>query len=97
MITLMFFSRLEHAMIRKDWYRTIVIESKDGVEQLKAIRGVIAEHRSEITDFEADRAGDGAYMTLKIGLKFYQPRMADRMIEEIGCLDGVKHAKWELE
>ena len=36
-IALMFFSRLEHVMIRKNWYKTIVIETKDGLEQLKKI------------------------------------------------------------
>ena len=33
-IALMFFSKLEHVMIRKNWYKTIVIETKDGLEQL---------------------------------------------------------------
>lgn len=96
-VTLMFFSRLEHAMIRKDWYRTITIETKDGVEQLKAIREIIAGCRSEITDFEVERAPDNAGMILQIGLKLYQPRLADQIIEDLGHLDGVKHVKWELE
>ncbi len=97
MITLMFFSRLEHTMIRKDWYKTIVIETKEGIDQLKAIRGLIEERKSEITDFEVDRSKDGLNMMLKIGLKLYQIRTADQLIDDLMHLDGVKHVKWETE
>ena len=96
-ITLMFFSKLEHTMIRKDWYKTIVIETKEGVDQLKAIRALIEERKSEITDFEVDRAGDGVNMMLKIGLKLYKIRTADQLIDDLAHLDGVKHVKWETE
>ena len=96
-VTLMFFSRLEYAMIRKDWYKTIIIETKEGVDQLKAIRGLIEEGKSEITDFEVDRTRDGANMILKVGLKLYQLKTADQLIDDLAHLDGVKHVKWETE
>ena len=96
-ITLMLFSRLEHVMIRKDWYRTISIETKEGIGQLKAIREIITENRSEITDFEVDKARDGVNMLLKIGLKLYQMKTADQIIDDLAHLDGVKHVKWDLE
>ncbi|MDP3804682.1 MAG: MgtC/SapB family protein [Candidatus Omnitrophota bacterium] len=97
LVALMIFSRIEHSMIRKDWYRTIVIEAKDGADQLKAIRETLAGYRNEITDFEADRAKDSANMVLKLGLKLYEPRLADHIMEDIGRLDGVKSVKWEIE
>ena len=97
MIALMIFSRLEYAMIRKDWYKTIVIEMKDGVEQLKAIREVLAECRTEITDFEAEHAQDGINMVLKLGVKFYEPRCADQIISTIGRMQDVKNVRWEIE
>lgn len=97
MIALMVFSRLEHAMIRKDWYRTLVIETKEGIDQLKAIREVFADCRSDITDFEVDRAKDETNMILKVGLKLYETRYADQIIDNISHLDGVKHARWEIE
>ena len=96
-VTLMFFSRLEQTMIRKDWYKTIVIETKEGVDQLRAIRALIEDRKSEITDFEVDRARDGVNMMLKIGLKLYQIRTADQLIDDLAHLDGVKHVKWETE
>lgn len=96
-ITLMLFSRLEYAMIRKDWYKTIVIETKEGIGQLKAIREIITDCKSEITDFEVDRAGDGVNMLLKIGLKFYEAKCAAQILDDLSNLDGVKHVKWEVE
>ena len=97
LVALMIFSRVEHAMIRKDWYRTIVIDTRDGADQLKAIRETLAEYRNEITDFEADRAKDSANMVLKLGLKLYEPRLADNILEDIGRLDGVKSVRWQIE
>ena len=96
-VTLMLFSRLEHTMIRKDWYKTIVVETKEGVDQLKAIRELIADRKSEITDFDIDKSRDGTNMVLKVGLKLYQLRTADQLIDDLAHLDGVKHVKWETE
>lgn len=96
-IALMFFGRLEHAMIRKDWYRTLIIESKDGLDMLKMIREALSQYRSDITDFEVERSQDGVGMILKVGIKLYEARCADKIIEDIGRLDGVKNAKWEVE
>ncbi len=94
-VALMFFGRLEHAMIRKDWYKTLIIETKEGVEQLKAIRAVLGEFRTDITDFEVERAKDGVSMQLKIGIKIYEKKCASDIIDDIGHLDGVKAARWE--
>lgn len=95
MVTLMLFSRLEHAMIRKDWYRTLVIETKEGVDQLKSVREIISNYRADITDFEVDKAKDNVNMILKVGLKLYRPRSAGHIMDDMGHLDGVKHVRWE--
>ena len=96
-ITLMLFGRLEHSMIRKDWYKTIVVESKDGLDQLKRVREVLGEYGVDITDFEVERSGDGASMVLKIGVKLSTSHHAAAMVQDIGRLEGVKSARWEAE
>lgn len=96
-IALMFFSRLEHVMIRKNWYKTIIIETKDGLEQLKRIRETLSEYGTEINDLEADRSKDGAHMMLKFGLKLTSSLHSAQLIEEIARLEGVKSVKWEAE
>jgi putative Mg2+ transporter-C (MgtC) family protein len=97
MIALLLFGRMEHAMIRKDWYRTIIIESRESVDQFKAIREILEESRTDITDFEVDRSRDGQNMVLKLGVKLYETRYADQLLKDIGSLDGVKNVKWETE
>ena len=96
-VALMFFSKLEHVMIRKDWYKTIIIETKDGVEQLKKIREALSEYGSEINDFEVDRSEDGMNMILKFDLKLSTNKHNVQLIHDIARLEGVKSVKWEAE
>jgi putative Mg2+ transporter-C (MgtC) family protein len=96
-ITLFLFSRLEHIMIRKDWYRTMYIEVREGTDRLKAIRQALTPFGVEITDFEADRTEDGSNMILRLGLKLQNTRRADQILSDIGNVDGVKYVKWELD
>jgi putative Mg2+ transporter-C (MgtC) family protein len=96
-IALMFFGRLEHVMIRKDWYKTMIIESGDGLGQLGKIREVLGEYGVDITDFEVGRSPDGASMVLKIGVKLSTARHTAVMIQDVSRIEGVKSAKWEVE
>lgn len=96
-ITLMLFGRLEHAMIRKDWYKTIIVETKEGAEHLKGIRDVLSEYGIEINDFEVERSGEGANMILKLGLKLSTTYHNAQLIQDISLLDGIKSARWEAE
>ena len=84
-------------MIRKDWYKTVVIETKDGVEQLKKIREALSEYGSEINDFEVDRSEDGTNMILKFDLKLSTNKYNVQLIQDIAHLEGVKNVKWEAE
>jgi len=97
MITLFFFSRVEHAIIRKDWYKTLVIEAHEGVNQIKGSREVLAEYGVKVTDFEVERSGDGTSMTLKIGVKLSTSINDDRIVQGISSLEGVKNVRWEAD
>lgn len=97
MITLLFFSRMEHAMIRKDWYKTLIIEAHEGVNQIKGAREVLAEYGVRVTDFEVERSEDGTSMKLEIGVKLSTSRNDDHIVQEISKLEGVKSVKWEAD
>lgn len=97
-VALMFFGRLEHVMIRKDWYKTIIIDTKDGMEQLKGVRDILSEYGCDITDFEVDRSNDdSSAMVLKVGIKLHTSRHNDQLIQDIAGLSGVKKVKWEAD
>lgn len=97
MITLMVFGRFEQMMIRKSWFKTMIIESKEGVDQLKAIRSALNDWNVEITDFEVDRGQGGTNMVLKLGVKLHSTKHSNELIEDIGRLNGVQYVKWEAE
>jgi putative Mg2+ transporter-C (MgtC) family protein len=96
-ITLMFFSRIEYAMIRKDWYRTLYVETREGADKLKAIRAALSHYGVELTDFEADHSSDRTMVMLRFGLKLHSTRTADQILSDVGNIDGVKLAKWEMD
>ena len=97
MVTLFFFSRMEHAMIRKDWYKTLIIESREGVTQIKGAREVLAEYGVRVTDFEVERSEDGTSMVLEIGVRLSTSRNDDSIVQDILKLEGVKSVKWEAD
>lgn len=97
MITLFVFSRMEHAMIRKDWYKTLIIEAHEGVNQIKGAREVLGEYGVKVTDFEVERSEDGTGMMLKIGVKLSTSRNDDHIVQDIARLEGVKNVKWEAD
>lgn len=97
MITLFIFGRVEHAMIRKDWYRTLLIESQEGVTQIKGAREILGEYGVQVTDFEVEKSGDGSTMTLKISVKMPTSKNDDHIVQDISGLDGVKNVKWETD
>ena len=96
-VTLMVFSRFEQVMIRRNWYKTLIIEANDGIDQLKSIRTVLDEWDIDITDFHVDRIQAGARMLLKLGLKLHSTKHSNELIEDIGRVNGVIYAKWESE
>jgi len=96
-IALMVFSRIEHVMIRKDWYKTIVVETKEGFDQLKAVREALSHYNVDITDLDVERAQDGVNMILKIGLKLTGAKHADQILQDVGRLNGVTHVKWDID
>lgn len=97
MITLFLFGKVEYAMIRKDWYRTLLVESQEGVKQIKGAREVLGEYGVQVRDFEVEKTEDGASMTLKISVKLSTSRNDEHIIQDISKLDGVKSVRWEME
>jgi Uncharacterized membrane protein len=96
-VALLFFSRLEHVMIRKNWYKTIIVETKDGLGQLKKIRETLSEYGTRINDLEADHSEDGTNMILKFDLKLTKSEHSAQLIEDIARIEGVKRVRWEAD
>lgn len=96
-VTLMVFSKIEKVMIRRYWYRTLVIEMKEGAGILKNIRELLSEYKCDITDFEVDKISDGGKMVLMVGLKLTETSYLSQLVVDIGHVDGVSHVKWQVD
>jgi len=96
LITLLVFSRIEQAHIRRDWYRVLVVESRTGADQLKRIREAIANYDAQVKDFEVEKTDDASSAVLHISLKLIDEKHLDDIISDIKGIDGVKSARWGM-
>lgn len=96
-VALMVFSRIEMVMIRRYWYKTLVIEMGEGAGLLKKVRELLSEYKCDITDFEVDKADGSSKMLLKVGLKLTESRYLDQLMVDIGHIEGVSHVKWQVD
>lgn len=92
--TLFFLNIFEKSLIRKDWYKSIVIETKTAVEQLENIRSVLSEYEIEIKDFEIKKTSSAEDMALIISLKLLTCEYDNEIISKIRQLEGIKKANW---
>jgi len=95
LISLFLFSKLEKLLVRKDWYKTIVVEAKGGVSELKDVRAVLSKYSAEIRDFEVEKQKDGATTLFRMDLKLLTNKENDKIIFDIMAIDGVDKAGWE--
>lgn len=91
--SLFFLTKLEHKIIRKDWYKTLSLVAKSGPSQLEAIRDVLSEYNAEIRDFEAKKISDDK-VTLELRLKLVGVHCADEIISNILDIKDIETAKW---
>ena len=96
-IALMVFGRLEHTMIHKDWYKTLIIDMKEGTDYLKAVKALVAEYEGEITDFDIERTKEDGLVTVKIGLKLSDKRQIEALLQDAGRIEGVRSASWAID
>ncbi len=93
---LFFLNRVERGMIRKDWYKSLEIDTKAGASQLQEIRSLLSEYDVEIKDFDVKRSSSSEDLIIKISVKLLTNEYDNEMISKIRELDGVKKASWSL-
>lgn len=94
LIALLFFSRLERALVRKDWYRILVAQTDGDPGSLSGIRKVLADYGAEIRGFEMARPEKGGGMKVEMDLKLLTDKHDDQIVTDIMRIKGVKTAGW---
>ncbi|MBN2097711.1 MAG: MgtC/SapB family protein [Candidatus Omnitrophica bacterium] len=95
LLVLFALTRLEKAMIRKNWYKTMVVETKGDAQQLKDIRSVLSEYKAEIRDFEIKKQAHANNVIVELYLKLLTDRDDDQVLTEIMRIKGVERASWQ--
>ena len=93
---LFFLNRVERAMIRKDWYKALEIDTKAGATQLQEIRSLLSEYDVEIKDFNVKKSSSSEDLIIKISVKLLTNEYDNEILSKIRDLDGVKKASWSV-
>ncbi len=95
LFVLFFLTKLERALIRKDWYKVIAVETKGHAQQLKDIRSVLSDYRVEIRDFEIKKKPESNNVTVELNLKLTTDRQDDQILTDVMRIKGVERASWQ--
>ncbi|OGX27352.1 MAG: hypothetical protein A3F87_04585 [Omnitrophica WOR_2 bacterium RIFCSPLOWO2_12_FULL_51_24] len=93
---LFFLNRVERGMIRRDWYKSLEIDTKAGASQLQEIRSLLSEYDVEIKDFDVKRSSSSEDLIIKISVKLLTNEYDNEIISKIRELDGVRKAGWSI-
>lgn len=93
LVSLLFLTKLESKMLRKDWYRTLRLITDGGPNQLGAVREILSDHQAEIRDFEIKKIAEGK-LTLEFRLKLITAAHNDEIIADLSNVEGIENAKW---
>ena len=96
LVALFFLNRLERIIIRRDWYKTLEIDTRAGASQLQEIRSLLSEYDVEIKDFDVKKSSSSGDLIIKISVKLLTNEYDNEMISKICELDGVKRAGWSV-
>jgi len=87
-------NRVERGMIRRDWYKSLEVDTKAGASQLQEIRSLLSEYDVEIKDFDVKKSSSSEDLIIKISVKLLTNEYDNEIIAKIRELEGVKKANW---
>ena len=81
-------------VIRRDWYKTLLVESRGSGEDVAKIRQVLSTYEVEIRDLEIQRSDQPGYSVIELDVKLLSDRDEDEILSALSRLDGTKRAHW---
>jgi putative Mg2+ transporter-C (MgtC) family protein len=80
--------------IRREWLRTLIIESKASSFELAKIREVLADHEVEIRDIEIKPTNDPNISVVELSLKLMSRQDEASIVGDVLRVEGVRRANW---
>ena len=93
LIALFGLSRLERVM-RKDWYKNLVVETRVSSQNLARIRETLSKYNVEIRDFEIRQTDQLDSSVVELNVRLVSWRDEEPVLQEIVRLEGVRRAHW---
>lgn len=94
LMTLVLVSKFEYAMVRKEWNKTLVVESEVHAGCLEKIKEVLSRYGGEVKDLEIERIQARKESLLKLDIKLTTNKFNDIIIA-LSSIDGIAKVKWE--
>lgn len=95
LFALFFLTKLEKALVRKDWYKILLVQTKGHARQMQDIRAVLSQYKAEIRDLEINKKENSKDVVVELTLKLLTDRQDDHIISEIMRIEGVENAGWQ--
>lgn len=95
LFALFFLTKLEKALVRKDWYKILLVQTKGHARQMQDIRAVLSQYKAEIRDLEINKKENSKDVIVELTLKLLTDRQDDHIISEIMRIEGVENAGWQ--
>lgn len=95
LFALFFLTKFEKALVRKDWYKVLLVQTKGHARQIKDIRAVLSEYKAEIRDLEINKKANSKDIIVELTLKLLTDRQDDQIITDIMRIEGVESASWQ--
>jgi len=95
LFTLFFLTRFEAALVRKDWYKVLSLDTKGHAQQLRDIRSILSNYKAEIKDFEVEKRPGSNNVTMQLSLKLLTDRQDDQILTDVMRIKGVEKASWQ--
>jgi len=92
-IVMFAFSGLERAM-RKEWYQTLVVETRGGGEEIARIRKVLADYEIEIRDLDVQPGKQAAHTRLELQVKLLTDQPRENILNQLRRLEHTVDAYW---
>ena len=93
MLVLFVFPPFERAM-RRDWYRTLMVETTGGGRELARIRALLADYDLEIHDLDVKETVEPQRVRLEFQVKVLPDQPREEIIDRLLRLEQVVGAHW---
>ena len=95
LLTLMVLTRVEWRLVRKDWYRTPVVDTTTTTaDVLQQVRDVLSHYQVELRDFVIHRESSGQ-LSVELEVKLASHFQDDQVLMDLMRLGGVERAHWQ--